>query len=88
MNIAEGAKRIQYVGRLIAFYPLSVGVVAAGLLAVTFALAVCFPAAAGLEQAAAPLFFLLTLVCGMIAATGGILWLAGWIIEGFGKDAE
>ena len=88
MNIAEGAKRILFVGRLIAFYPLSIGVVAAGLLAVTFSLALSFPAASSFEQAAAPFLFMVTFICGVIAAAGGILWLAGWIIDGFGKDAE
>ena len=88
MNIAEGAKRMQRAGRVIAFYPLSVGVVAAGLLALAFVLALSFPDTARFEQPAAPFLLLLTLVCGTIAAFGGVLWVAGWIIEGFGKDAE
>lgn len=85
MNIGEGARRIKHVGRLITIWPCSVAILAAGMVALDFVFASQIHAP--FVQGMAPLLFWLACFCGVIALLGVLIWVAGWIVEGFGKDA-
>jgi hypothetical protein len=74
MNIAGGAKRIQFAGRcLLRFSPIVFGVFLAILL-----IALLFPKL-GLHVALAEVI----LAPLLIAVPGASLWFLGWVIEGF-----
>lgn len=82
MNIMEGAKRMQRAGRAIVIVALS-------------AFALCIIISAG--YAFLPSFFHVSVVftvvlpllatvgwfCAVATFVGGILWVGGWILEGF-----
>jgi hypothetical protein len=79
MNLVEGAKRMQQAGRWI--------FTAAAILLV---LSLCL--SAGLKSLHHGEFFLptdlATPLLFLVAISSAILWLTGWILEGFGKDAH
>jgi len=81
MNVAEGARRMQYAGRWMVFIPLTASILFLGLTAVL----VYLPAGEHLHGFALLEFIPLFLP---IAAVGALLWLAGWIVEGFAKDSN
>ena len=84
MSVHEGARRMRIAGR---------GMVIAGL--VLFAVWACLFAFAAFTRAGmeapipgAPVVLLLFVPAIYIAGTGALLWLAGWIVEGFGNDVH
>jgi hypothetical protein len=80
MNVAEGARRMQYAGRWMFFAPVGAAIVSVGLaMAVTY-----LPTGADFHIGILGLFPLLL----PIALMGAFLWLAGWIVEGFTKPKE
>ncbi len=83
-NLTEGSRRIQLVGRRLTFYALSAAVLFAGLFAI-FAM-IASGNAGDLAQWAISLLFALACMSAAFAANGAIVWLTGWIVEGFGKD--
>jgi hypothetical protein len=86
MNLTEGSRRIQLVGRLLTFYALSAAVLFAGLFAI-FAM-IASGSTDGIARLAISLLFALACLSAAFAANGAIIWLAGWIVEGFGKDRQ
>jgi hypothetical protein len=79
MNIHEGARRIKSIGQYMLF--ASLGVFAALLCLLIVALV--WPAL-GFNFAIVDLILLPLLV----AVPGAVLWGAGWIMEGFAKEAH
>ncbi|MGA2889193.1 MAG: hypothetical protein ABSE51_14160 [Terracidiphilus sp.] len=79
MNISGGARRVRYAGRIIMLGAGAVFILLACLLTV----ALLFPAA-GVR------FALLDLVVipALVACPGAVLWLVGWIIEGFAEKDQ
>jgi hypothetical protein len=78
MNVAEGARRMQYAGRWMVFIALIGSVLFAGLtLVLAYLPGGQYVHGFGVLEFI-PLFF-------PIATMGAILWLAGWIVEGFAK---
>ena len=86
MNLTEGSRRIRLVGRLLTFYALSAAVLFAGLFAI-FAM-IASANVDGIARLAISLLFALACLSAAFAANGAIIWLAGWIVEGFGKDRQ
>lgn len=84
MNLTEGSRRIQLVGRLVTFYALSAAVLFAGLFGIVAM--IVSRNVDGMARLAISLLFSLACLAAAIAANGAILWIAGWIVEGFGKD--
>ena len=85
MNVTEGAKRMMLAGRWI---------VAAGLLIWLLSMLVRASDLFNLGNLPLGVRFLLNDLFNVlalsipIALAGGVLWLAGWIIEGFAKEAD
>ncbi|MGD0682185.1 MAG: hypothetical protein ABR990_09040 [Terracidiphilus sp.] len=75
MNVEEGAKRMRRAGKWIVLIPLVVTV----LLSVISFIAYAMNRNHGIIA--------LAILLLPIEILGGILWLAGWIVEGFAKDA-
>lgn len=82
MNLLEGARRMQVVGRVITFTGL--GLVVLGLLiAITLA---TISGAVAHAVAVEPVAGFFVAVLGFWPLLfGGLLWIAGWILEGFVK---
>ncbi|MGA9669218.1 MAG: hypothetical protein WBQ94_08420 [Terracidiphilus sp.] len=81
MNVAEGSRRMQYAGRWLFFAPVVAAIVSVGL-----AMAVAYlPSGANFGSFGVLGVFPLLLP---IALMGALLWLAGWILEGFIKSKE
>jgi hypothetical protein len=78
MNVAEGARRMQFAGR----WMVSIALVGS-ILFVVLTLAFAYLPASQSVHGIALLEFIPLFV--PIAGTGAILWLAGWIVEGFAK---
>ena len=78
MNVAEGARRMQFAGRWMVSIALIGSILFVGL---TLVLAY-LPSSQSFHGIAMLEFIPLFLP---IAGTGAILWLAGWIVEGFAK---
>jgi hypothetical protein len=80
MNVAEGARRMKHAGLWMVLFPLSALLLFVGVLIV----AAFLPGPViRYVQVAQLLVFPLP-----IAFMGAILWLAGWIVEGFAKDTH
>jgi hypothetical protein len=79
MNIAGGARRMRRVGQYLLFAALGV-----------FALLLCVLAVALLRPSLGIGFALLDLILLplLVAAPGAVLWLAGWIVEGFAEKDQ
>ena len=86
MNLTEGSRRIKLVGRSLTFYALSAAVLFAGLFGI-FAM-IASRNVDGIAGLAISLLFTLACLSAAFAANGAIVWLAGWIVEGFGKDRQ
>jgi hypothetical protein len=76
MNVYEGARRMRRAGRWIVFISL---IATALLCLLSF-----FAYAMNLKHGIITLAILLL----PIEILGGILWLAGWIVEGFAKNTK
>ena len=77
MNALEGARRMQVAGRWIVWIALGLTVLFSGLLMLfSYLHAGSFGGFGFLE----PAFLFVYMAC-----PGGVLWLAGWIVEGFAK---
>ena len=79
MNIAEGARRMKYAGRWMVLFPLSAFLLFVCILTVTV-----FLPGATIRYFQATQLLVLPLP---IAFIGVVLWLAGWITEGFAKES-
>lgn len=79
MNIAGGARRMRRVGRYIVMAAVCV-----------FALLLCVLAVALLRPSLGISFALIDLIVLplLVAIPGAILWLAGWIVEGFAEKDQ
>jgi uncharacterized membrane protein YhdT len=80
MNVAEGARRMKYAGRWMVWFPLG------ALLVFVVFLAICSFVPGATHGFALYLQFLVLPL--PLAFVGAALWIAGWITEGFAKDAE
>jgi hypothetical protein len=79
MNVSEGVRRMQSAGRWMIMVPLT-----ALLVSIAVGLA-----AALLHAGSSPLsIFMMLPLLAPLAVLGGVLWLAGWILEGFTKEAD
>jgi hypothetical protein len=76
MNVMEGARRMRRAGRWMVVIPLLVTVVLGLAAFVAYAL----NRNPGIIGLAVPLI--------PIEIIGVVLWLAGWIVEGFAKDTD
>lgn len=81
MNIAEGARRMQTAGRWMVFIPLTLSLLFMGV-----SLVIAYLPGSDRFHG----FGMLEVVPVLlpIALPGAALWLAGWIVEGFGKDQQ
>jgi hypothetical protein len=76
MNVMEGARRMRRAGRWMVLIPLLVTIFLCLLSFIAYAL----------NRRAGFIVFAVPLI--PIEILGMILWLAGWIVEGFGKDTK
>jgi hypothetical protein len=80
MNIHEGARRMKRAGQWMIMIPLTV-------VLIIWAVALAASVALHREELYHPaLLFIIAFV--YLAIPGGVLWLAGWIVEGFAKDPD
>ncbi|MGH9598821.1 MAG: hypothetical protein ACRD27_03085 [Terracidiphilus sp.] len=77
MNIHEGARRMRRAGRWMMIVPLAV-----------FVLLICVGAASILFRRALLNPLVLIPLFVLLEVPGALLWIAGWILEGFAKDAH
>jgi hypothetical protein len=77
MNVAEGARRMRRAGQWLVIVPLAV-----------LALLICVAAVWALIRPDLRSPFGLVPIFIPLVIPGGVLWLAGWIVEGFAKDAD
>jgi hypothetical protein len=77
MNVSEGARRMRFAGQRLVLFALT----ALGTMVVFMLLLALLPSGhfSGIAV------FEFVPLCLPIAALGALLWLAGWIVEGFGK---
>ena len=78
MNVHEGARRMQRAGRWMVLIPVSalllLVLVTVGI--ATFHSGTIFP------------WGILIPACIPLVMLGAILWIAGWIVDGFARDAQ
>lgn len=82
MNILEGASRMQRSGRALVIIALSVFT----LCAVAAALYAFLPSSLHVTEVVSviiPALVAVVWICAMALALGAILWIGGWILEGF-----
>ena len=82
MNIVEGAKRMQRAGRAMAIVALSAFV----LCAIAAAVYAFLPSSMHVSEVfgmVMPLMVSAVWLCSIAIVVGAILWIAGWILEGF-----
>jgi hypothetical protein len=77
MNTREGARRMQRAGQWLVMIPLTTLLLLTGF---TVVLNLLHP------NASNPLGFILPFI--PLLLPGGLLWLAGWIVEGFSKEGH
>jgi hypothetical protein len=82
MNVIEGAGRMQRAGRWMVLISMSVFVLFVCLSEVFVYLRI------GEYLNGFGMFHLLLSLLFLIAVPGAVLWLAGWILEGFAKDTH
>jgi hypothetical protein len=78
MNLRNGAKRLQQAGKWIALPPTAVSVLCGIGFLLNLVIHLPF-----LRVLFVPVFF-----CIQIAGFGLLLWLSGWIVEGFADDPQ
>jgi hypothetical protein len=76
MNLIEGAQRMQRAGRWIVYIAVGLCVLLLGMSAVSTLIPNPMHGLGLMD---------LTFVLIFLAAPGGVLWLGGWILEGFAK---
>lgn len=82
MNVMEGAKRMQRSGRAIVIIALS----AFALCVVAAAVYAFLPSSLHVSEVftiVLPILVSVVWFCAVGTAVGGILWVGGWILEGF-----
>jgi hypothetical protein len=79
MNVIEGTKRMQRAGRWMVIIALGLCVLMLCWTAISFLLP-SYVHGYGVSDLILLLFF--------VAVPGAVLWLAGWILEGFAKEAH
>lgn len=82
MNVLEGASRMQRAGRAMVIIALS----AFTLCAIFAAIYAFLPAYFHVSEVfgiVLPLLIAVLWICATTVALGGILWIGGWILEGF-----
>ena len=85
MNVTEGAIRMQRAGRAMAI----IGLVAFVLSAITSGIYAFLPASlhiADIFGVLLPAVFTILWMSAMAVAVGAVLWIGGWILEGFAKS--
>lgn len=87
MNLTEGAIRMQRVGRAMVIIALGAFALCV-CLAVIYAFLPSFVHAATFFAVLSPVVFTLIWISAMAMAAGAVLWIAGWILEGFAKGAN
>lgn len=82
MDISEGALRMQKAGRAMLVVALS----AFAFCAVAAAIYAFLPASLHVTEVfsiVVPLMVMVVWICSVAILVGGVLWAAGWILEGF-----
>ena len=82
MNILEGASRMQRAGRALVIVALA----AFALCAITAGIYTFLPSSLHVSQVLGvvlPVLVGVVWVCAMGLALGAVLWVGGWILEGF-----
>jgi hypothetical protein len=82
MNVIEGAKRMQRAGRALVIIALS----AFALCAIGAGVYAFLPSSLHVSEVITvvlPLLITAIWFCSVAIAVGGILWIGGWILEGF-----
>jgi hypothetical protein len=81
MNIQEGAGRMKRAGQWMVLVPSTIAILlwAVGLIAGLMH--------SGINILIAPAMIFAVLAL-YLAIAGGVLWLAGWIVEGFAKEPD
>jgi hypothetical protein len=82
MNIMEGAKRMQRAGRAIVIIALSVFVLCA-LIALVSSFLPMYLHVDAFFTIFLPLVITAVSFCAVAIVVGGVLWVGGWILEGF-----
>jgi len=82
MNIMEGAKRMQRAGRAIVIIALSVFALCA-ISAGVYAFLPAYLHVSEVFTIVLPILVTVVWFCAVTIAVGGILWVGGWILEGF-----
>jgi len=78
MDVQEGARRMKRAGQWLIMVPLTAVLI---LLAIGLVVSVLRHDSGSLGRG--PIVFLFAFI--YLAIPGGVLWLAGWIVEGFAK---
>ncbi len=82
MNLIEGSKRMQRAGRTL--FPISLSILVVFVALSAFAYQSNYFVIRGILNLLSPLFIWL---CGITLISGAMLWIAGWILEGFAEQA-
>lgn len=77
MNVLEGSRRMRQAGRWMVFVPLTALVILIGAVEVMALFRGNLRTPLGLIPISLPLL-----------APGALLWVAGWIVEGFAKESR
>lgn len=82
MNIQEGASRMQRAGRAMVIIALSAFAVCA-VIAAIYAFLPTYFHVSEVFGIVIPLLIAVLWICATASALGAILWIGGWILEGF-----
>jgi hypothetical protein len=82
MNVVEGAKRMQRAGRALLIIALSAFAFCA-VAAAVYAFLPSYLHVSEVFTVVLPLLITAVWFCSVAIAVGGILWIGGWILEGF-----
>lgn len=82
MNILEGASRMQRAGRALVIIALSAFALCA-ILSVVYAFLPAYLHVSEIFGIVLPMLIAVLWICAVAIALGAILWVGGWILEGF-----
>jgi hypothetical protein len=82
VNVIEGAKRMQRAGRAMVIIALSVFALCA-IAAAVYAFLPAYLHVSEVFTIVLPIVVTVAWFCAVAIAVGGILWVGGWILEGF-----
>lgn len=82
VNICEGAARMQRAGRAMVILALSAFVLCA-VAAAVYAFLPSYLHVSEVFGVVLPLLVTVAWICSVALLLGGILWVAGWVLEGF-----